>query len=98
MTRAELNKGMTVTYIPDSHKHRVPFGNSKDYEDREVGKITSWNDAYIFVDYDNSGRGKATRIENLIKGDHSFYCPDEWNSSLDSSFGRCSQKCYNCSK
>ena len=31
----------------------------------EEGRITSWNDTYIFVDYSNSGRGIATRPEDL---------------------------------
>ena len=31
----------------------------------EKGTITSWNDHYIFVDYYQTGRGTATRPENL---------------------------------
>jgi len=31
----------------------------------EEGRITSWNDSFIFVDYSNSGRGIATRPEDL---------------------------------
>ena len=31
----------------------------------EEGRITSWNDRFIFVDYSNSGRGKATNPESL---------------------------------
>lgn len=96
MEYKDLQKGMRVTYIPASHKQRVPFGNAKDYEGREVGKVTSWNESYVFVDYDESGRGKATRIEDLVKGDESFYCADEWDSVLDGAFGRCGTQCRNC--
>jgi hypothetical protein len=31
----------------------------------EKGTITSWNDHYIFVDYYKTGKGTATRPENL---------------------------------
>lgn len=32
---------------------------------QEEGRITSWNDTFIFVDYDNTGRGQATRPTDL---------------------------------
>lgn len=31
----------------------------------EYGRITSWNDVFIFVDYTGNGRGVATRPEDL---------------------------------
>jgi hypothetical protein len=31
----------------------------------EEGRITSWNESFIFVDYDNTGRGQATKPEDL---------------------------------
>lgn len=31
----------------------------------EQGRITSWNDKFIFVDYTNVGRGVATRPTDL---------------------------------
>ena len=31
----------------------------------QEGRITSWNEKFIFVDYDNTGRGQATRLEDL---------------------------------
>ncbi len=31
----------------------------------EEGRITSWNDSFVFVDYDNTGRGQATKPEDL---------------------------------
>lgn len=31
----------------------------------EKGTITSWNESFIFVDYYGTGRGTATRPENL---------------------------------
>lgn len=32
---------------------------------QQEGRITSWNNSFIFVDYDNTGRGAATRPEDL---------------------------------
>ena len=96
MEYTQLEKGMIVTYIPKHHKQIVPFGNAKDYEGREVGKVTSWNESYVFVDYSNSGRGNATMIEDLVKGNKSFYCSNEWDSVLDGAFGRCGSQCQDC--
>ena len=31
----------------------------------EEGRITSFNDRFVFVDYSNSGRGQATKREDL---------------------------------
>lgn len=31
----------------------------------EQGRITSWNDSFVFVDYTNVGRGVATSPEDL---------------------------------
>lgn len=31
----------------------------------EQGRITSWNELYVFVDFNNVGRGVATRPETL---------------------------------
>jgi hypothetical protein len=31
----------------------------------QEGRITSWNDRFIFVDYYNSGIGSATKPEDL---------------------------------
>ncbi len=96
MEYKELQKGMTVTYVPSHIKRTVQPSIAANYIGRELGKVTSWNESYVFVDYDNSGRGKATRIEDLEKGDQSFYCADEWDSVLDGAFGRCGTKCRNC--
>jgi hypothetical protein len=96
MEKDKLQVGIEVTYIPSHHKRRVPQCNGSDYVGRELGKITSWNESYVFVDYDGSGRGKATRIEDLVVGNDSFYCADEWNSVLDGAFGRCGEQCRNC--
>ena len=35
------------------------------FDEKEEGRITSWNDRFIFVDSDNSGRGKACRPFDL---------------------------------
>ncbi len=36
-----------------------------DYDKREFGKIRSWNELYIFVDYRGNGAGIATGPEDL---------------------------------
>jgi FKBP-type peptidyl-prolyl cis-trans isomerase 2 len=51
MKQEELKVGMTVIYLPK----------------QEIGKITSWNDTFVFVDYDGTGKGIATKIEDLSK-------------------------------
>lgn len=38
---------------------------SPEFGEKEEGRITSWNDTFIFVDYDNTGRGQATRPSDL---------------------------------
>ncbi len=53
MNRSDLQIGMTVIYST-THK-------------QEVGVVTSWNDHYVFVDYNGDGRGIATRLEDLTK-------------------------------
>ncbi len=35
------------------------------FDKKEDGRITSWNDKYIFVDFDNTGRGQACRPSDL---------------------------------
>ena len=44
--------GRTVMYVPKNQKN-------------EVGTITSFNDTFIFVCYDDSGRGQATKPQDL---------------------------------
>jgi hypothetical protein len=80
----ELKIGMEVTYLPRN-------GN------KEVGIVTSWNNSFVFVDYDGFGRGKATRIQDLVQGNQTFHCADEWNSVMDGAFGRCGRQCLKCS-
>lgn len=54
MRKTDLEKGAWVTY--------TPRGEGKE----EVGKISSWNEVFVFVKYgDNT---QATRIEDLTKG------------------------------
>jgi len=53
-----------ITKLTEEDKDRkVIFEND---EKKEEGRITSWNNTFIFVDYDNTGRGQATKPENLI--------------------------------
>jgi hypothetical protein len=51
--------------LKDEHKNRlvvyIPFPGAKP----EQGRITSWNDEWIFVDYQNVGRGQATPPSKL---------------------------------
>ena len=35
------------------------------FDERQEGRITSWNDRFIFVDFDNTGRGQAVRPFDL---------------------------------
>ena len=35
------------------------------YRQKEQGRITSFNDKYVFVDYTNTGRGVATSRQDL---------------------------------
>jgi FKBP-type peptidyl-prolyl cis-trans isomerase 2 len=35
------------------------------FDERQEGRITSWNDIFIFVDFDNTGRGQAVRPFDL---------------------------------
>ena len=58
VNKKDLRIGLEVIYFPERGK-----GNSK----KEPGKVTTWNDTFVFVDYDGTGHGKATKIEDLIK-------------------------------
>jgi hypothetical protein len=49
----ESDKDRTVMYIPSNNQKKA------------VGVITSWNDTFIFVCYDDTGRGQATRPDDL---------------------------------
>jgi len=53
MNRSDLQIGLPVIY---STPHK-----------QEFGIVTSWNNHFVFVDYDGTGRGKATNIEDLEK-------------------------------
>jgi len=61
MNKENLKVGMVVTYVP-----RHARGN-ENHKDRELGKVKSWNDRFVFVDY-GDGRGKATSLEDLREG------------------------------
>ncbi len=95
MNKNELQIGLEVTYIPSHTKRLVMPNIHSHYIGRELGKITSGNDKYVFVDY-GSGTSKATDIKDLEVGNKSFYCHDEWDSVLDGAFGRCGTQCVNC--
>jgi hypothetical protein len=35
------------------------------HNEKQDGRITSWNDRFIFVDFDNTGRGQACSPKDL---------------------------------
>jgi hypothetical protein len=49
---------------PEDVGRLVIYRTAPTFEPQE-GRITSFNDKYIFVDYTNVGRGNATRPEDL---------------------------------
>lgn len=57
-----------IKNLNESHVNRLviytPFEGCGSSE-KQTGRITSWNDKLIFVDYDNTGRGQATNCSDL---------------------------------
>lgn len=51
--------------LNESHVNRKVVFTSYDGAKLEEGRITSWNDTWVFVDYDNTGRGRATDPKQL---------------------------------
>lgn len=51
--------------LKPEHVNRLVVYRSHEGARPEQGRITSWNDRFIFVDYDNTGRGQATSPEKL---------------------------------
>ena len=54
-----------VEKLTDKDKDRLVVYHPHPANKAEQGRITSWNELYIFVDYNNTGRGIATRPETL---------------------------------
>lgn len=54
-----------ISELTDKHKGRLVTYHPHPQNKAEQGRITSWNDLYVFVDYNNTGRGIATRPETL---------------------------------
>ncbi len=50
---------------PEDKNRKVVYKPSHSSGSLEEGRITSWNDHYIFVDYSNVGRGNATSPDKL---------------------------------
>jgi hypothetical protein len=46
-------------------KDRLVVYRSYPEANPEQGRITSWNESFVFVDYDNTGRGQATPPSKL---------------------------------
>ena len=56
---------MDITKLTDKDKGRLVIYQPHPANRAELGRITSWNDHYIFVDYNNTGHGIATNPANL---------------------------------
>ena len=54
-----------IEELTPEHKDRKVVYKPSHNQNPQEGRITSWNDKFIFVDYDNTGRGQATRPEDL---------------------------------
>lgn len=52
------------TLMPGDINRKVVY-RPRNRQEREDGRITSWNERFIFVDYTNAGRGQATSPEDL---------------------------------
>ncbi len=53
-----------ATLKPEDVGRLVVYRTAPEFKP-EQGRITSFNEKYIFVDYTNVGRGNATRPEDL---------------------------------
>lgn len=60
-----------ITILNETHKDRKVVYTAHEGAKIQEGRITSWNDTWIFVDYDNTGRGQATPPSKLefVSGD-----------------------------
>lgn len=56
---------IVISQLKKSDKNRRVIYESFKGASLEVGRITSWNDKFIFVDYQNVGRGQATPPSKL---------------------------------
>lgn len=51
--------------LQQSDVGRLVVYTSKGKDKTQFGRITSFNERFVFVDYDNTGRGQATSYEDL---------------------------------
>jgi hypothetical protein len=56
---------INIKELKEEHKNRLVVYESYKGAKLEQGRITSWNEKFIFVDYTNVGRGNATPPEKL---------------------------------
>lgn len=56
---------INLSELKPDHVNRLVVYRSHEGARPEQGRITSWNERFIFVDYDNTGRGQATPPEKL---------------------------------
>lgn len=61
MNLSEVKQGQEVVYIP-----RHLRGKPEQMQNRERGKVTSWNDSYIFVRFFNDTTSKACSPADLF--------------------------------
>lgn len=64
----EKTNMIDISKLTPKHVNRLVVYRSRyrlGSEKAEQGRITSWNDRFIFVDYSNVGRGQATSPEDL---------------------------------
>lgn len=54
-----------ITKLTEKDKNRLVVYRPRHTSVGEQGRITSWNDTFIFVDYTNVGRGNATNPQDL---------------------------------
>lgn len=62
MKLEEINIGMTVGYIPKHLQNNI----QENFEQKNVGTVSSKNDTFVFVKYNGSENSQATRPEDLI--------------------------------
>jgi len=65
----ELEKGLSVVYIPTHLRSQIisidDIESILGYLGVQSGVVSSYNDKFVFVDYDNAGWGRATYLEDL---------------------------------
>lgn len=65
----ELEKGLSVVYIPTHLRSQIisidDIESILSYPGVQSGVVSSYNDKFVFIDYDNAGWGRATYLKDL---------------------------------